>query len=397
MSKREVTLPQGPHVDPRVQSPQALKYARDLEQRKYQQPVAGGPTPPIPRLDQPHHEGMTMADQANRHASMPSSPLFEPGGGMPPGPPPMHRTGAPTPTVQTPQSMGILPTDVLPENAKNDPGFQHGMGSMLAAGQPHLAHKYGVLRNGQFIPPQQLQTGRPGLSSKSIEGLKALQDFQNQSSAVSQKQAESNSEVSGAAGAAARLANAAGDEDTKPLSEEDKKRMERAIDKMDDFDFNTFREMMMKDILNNEDQRKAIEGRLEPLDITDLIMNNRVFQRVPIVPGKYEPTFQSVTGEEDLALKRMIWQEQKSLNAPNQYMLDKYSLMGVALSTYAINHTVLPNHVDNNGVFNEEAFLSKFNFVIRLPFHMLSSLGINFFWFDVRVRKLFQADALKNG
>lgn len=379
-------------MDPRVTDPRAQQYAAGVASRKYNAPVGGGANPPIPRLDQQHQDGMTMADQAHRPAAGPPSALF----GSPdvsPGPN-MHRTNAP---AQGPAKPGILPTDILPEVAKTDPTFQGGMGSMHASSQPHLAHKYGVIRNGHHIPPQELQNGRPGLSKETLAGLKAVQDFQAQAQAVSQKQGEKESEISGAAGAAARLSNAAGDEDTKPLTEEQRKKMERTIEKMDDFDFNTFREMMMKDILNNEEQRKAIESRLSPLDITDLIMNNRVYQRVPIVPGKYEPTFQSVSGEEDLALKRLVWQEQKSLNAPNQYMLDKYSLMGVALSTYAINNTVLPTHLDNNGNFDEDAFMKKFNKVLALPFHMLSSLGINFFWFDVRVRTLFQSDTLKNG
>jgi len=71
--------------------------------------------------------------------------------------------------------------------------------------------------------------------------------------------------------------------------------------------------------------------------------------------------------------------------------------MGVAAGLFAVNKKVLPSHLDKDGHFNDDLFLQKFNLVIKYPFHMLSSLGINFFWFDVRVRMLFKAEMVKNG
>ena len=44
-----------------------------------------------------------------------------------------------------------------------------------------------------------------------------------------------------------------------------------------------------------------------------------------------------------------------------------------------------------------QVFLKKFNMVLRLPLHMLASIGVNTLWFDVRVRKLFVAEKLGNG
>jgi hypothetical protein len=35
--------------------------------------------------------------------------------------------------------------------------------------------------------------------------------------------------------------------------------------------------------------------------------------------------------------------------------------------------------------------------VARFDMHLLSSLAVNWFWFDVRVRKLFVAEKLGNG
>jgi len=392
MSKREVNLGP-PHVDPSLSTnPAAQRYAQQLHQRKYAVPVAGGPTPPIPRLDQPHQTGMTMADQAVAAAQ--PQPASSDSGFIQPTGAPMHRLGSPA-------GPALLPSDLLPEQATKDPEYQQGAGSRYAMNQPQLAMKYGVIRNGQYVSPQLLSSGRPGLQPKTIEGLQALQQLSKEAQRPvkpegAQAQAEREA-ASGVAGAAARLAGTSEKESIQPMTEEDREKVKKSLEKMDEFDFNTFREMMIKDILNNDEQRQVVEARCLPMDVTDLIMKGRVTQVVPIIPGKFEPEFQSLSAEEDLALKRLIMLEGKSLNVSERYLLDKYSLMGVAAGLFAVNKKVLPSHLDKDGHFNDDLFLQKFNLVIKYPFHMLSSLGINFFWFDVRVRMLFKAEMVKNG
>ena len=381
MTKRE-----GPHVDPSLAAnPAVQKYAAAIRERRgppqYNVPVAGGPTPPIPVLNHPHRDGMTMADQA-AEALFPSRAQSE---GQEPSMfqgPLMHRTGGGQ----------ILPGDLLPEQATQDPQFQQGAGSRYAINQPHLAMKYGVIRNGQFLAPQQLSTGRPGLRPETIQGLEMLQKAQQPA-----PQPETPPDPTGPGAAAARIGNGPGDEDIGPVKEADRERIKGALEKMDDFDFHTFRDMMVKDILNNEEQRKIIEARLKPLDINDLIIHGKARQVVPIVEGRFEPEFQSVSAEEALALKRIIVSEAKSLDVSDRYLLDKHSFMELAAGLYAINKKPLPSQFDQNGNFNEDAFLKKFNLVIKYPLHMLSSLGINYFWFEVRVRSLFKAETIKNG
>lgn len=399
MSKRSSPITElgSPHVDPSLSgNPAAMKYAQNVRARRpapslpmYNEPVAGGPSPPIPRLTDSFREGMTMADQAIAASApppqAPASGLYASPVGVP-----MHQTTAAT--------TNILPADLLPEAATHDPAYQAGAGSLYASSQPALALKYGVIRNKNFIAPQQLQSGRSGLRPETIENIKQMQEFQqtvkrpDPAGERAQKEA-----ASGPAGAAARLAGTTDDDNIAPVTEEQRRNIRKSLENMDDFDFNTFREMMVKDILNNDEQKKIIEERCAPMDITDIIMNNRIYQTVPILPGKFEPEFQSLSAQEDLALKRLIMIEGKSLNLSERYLLDKYSLMGVAAAVRSINKKPLPDHLDKDGHFNDELFLVKFNIVVRFPFHMLSSLGINFFWFDVRVRKLFQAETIKNG
>lgn len=391
MTKREMTLP---YVDPSLAGvPAAQGYAQGLAQRRgavplprYNTPVAGGANPPMPRLDQPHRDGMTMADQA-AEALFPQPTSAEPSTGFYQGPT-MHRTAA-----ATSSGMPLMPTDLLPEQATQDPEYQQGAGSRYAINQPRLAAKYGVIRNGQYLSPQQTQTGRPGLSPQSIEALKTLQQLQQQPPPrVEEKEA-----VTGTGSSAARLANAPGDDDINPVTDEDREKIKKSLENMDEFDFNTFRNMMVKDILNNEEQRKIIEERLIPIDVTDLILHGMARQVVPIIPGKFEPEFQTVSAEQALALKRLIVLEAKSLDVGDRYLLDKHSFMELAAGIYSINKKPLPSQFDRDGNFQDELFLKKFNLVIKYPLHMLSSLGINYFWFELRVRRLFKTENIKNG
>jgi hypothetical protein len=389
-----------PHVSPDVKSPQARQYAAEVarrhpQQQRYAAPAGGPSAPPIPRLDQPAASGSTMADQANmqRAGSLPGQPALQ--GAMFQGAP---VPGAAQITAGLPRhSSGILPSDLLPNEAREDPNFRDGHGSMYAASQPDLAFKYGVVRGGERIPPQKLRQVKQGLSDKTVESLKALEDMQakRQKAESSDAQIEREAAAS-AAGAAGRLGNSPTD-GPRADPEVTKEKITEAVKNLDDFDFNTFREMMMKDIINNADQQKIIESRCKAMDVSDLIVNGFVTQKVPIIPGKFEPEFRSMSGAEDLAIKRLIMLEGKGAEVSDRYLLDKFSMMAVVVGIHALNNNPLPSHLDKDGTFDDDAFWKKFNMVVRYPFHLLASLGVNYFWFEIRVRQLFVAEKLGNG
>jgi len=385
MAKRESAGFGPPQVSPGLSlDPRVAAYRESAEQRrvpaplpKYNEPVAGGPTPPIPHLEAPARDGLSMADQAMQQR-------------LPQG------SGAIT---QSASQEGILASDLLPNEARQDKEFRDGPGAMYAAHQVNLAKKYGVIRNGRQIPAQQIfappSSAGGALKSSTVEGLQAVADFnkQRQKSESGDQKAEDDA-AAGPAGMAASIANGPGDRDVKPVDVEE---IKKTIGAMDDFDFAAFRQALLKDLLNNDEQRKIIEDRLPALDLTELIMTGFVSQIVPIVPGKFEPEFQSMSTEEDLALKRLVMEETRSLAATEQYMLDKFSVMAVACGTRSINKKQLPDHRDKDGNFDDDNFRKKFNLVVKYPFHMIASLGVNWFWFDVRVRRLFVAEKIKNG
>jgi hypothetical protein len=351
----------------------------------------------IPNLAGPVQTGMTMEQMAEQQR--PKAPPQAPAPGRIVEPPP-----PPQPERSKVQVANLMPADTLHPDAQKDPAFRQGMGSMLATAQPELALKYGVYRNGKFIPPQQLQAQRPHLSAQTVEGLEALQELQRQNASnpavggLSDSEREAEESVAkGPAGASARVGNVPGDGSNRPLSPEERENLKKTLSQLDDFDFDSFRQQMMRDILNNPEQKEIIESSLRPLDLTDLIVNGYVTQDVVVVPGKLTLTFRSQTGEEDLELKRMVMAESKSLEVSDRYLLDKYAFMSLTLGIEKINNRILGTVYDKEGDFSEEQFKIKFKRVLKLPLHLLASIGVNQMWFEQRVRKLCVAEKVGNG
>jgi hypothetical protein len=299
---------------------------------------------------------------------------------------------APQPTAD------IQPLDILPEEARRDPAFVIGQGDMFAANQPLLALKYGVVRSGKVIPPQLLMqpTGPPSanrLSDASLRDLEQLKSLEENQTGVPAPN-PGTAEMGKAAGA---VGNVPGDKSSEPLTEEERARFTKAVDNMDEFEFDTWRQTMMKDILNSPEQREIIEARLEPMSVEDLVVSGYAAQRVPVIPGKFEIVFKTTEGDADLAIKRLIMEDARSLEVNDRYYLDKFSLMSMTALLHGINNKTYMEHRDKDGDFNDDAFREKFRQVLRLPTHMLASIGVNAMWFEARVRKLFAMEKLGNG
>lgn len=387
-----------PHIDPTVAAtnPKAAAYAQAaLARAKGGEPRGGAPAPPFPRLDQPATPNMTMADQAYYQRQPPQGSIAA----LQPPTTPQPMSGLSQATVP-----GILQGDLLTEAATNDPAYLQGMGSRMAVSQPNLAMKYGVIRSGRFIPPQQLQAGTTSaLKESTVEGLRELSEFNRKRAEAEQSadvaSAEQSSE-NGPGGAAAKLADP--DSLKSALSPEEVVDDIRRRRDMDGLDHAALREAILVDLLNNDEQRKIVEGRLAPLSLTDYIMRGYVTQKVPVVPGEYEPEFISFDGNDDLELKRILFDEQFKSGRPqlegmDRYFIDKYAMLTIALSVKSINGKDYGTAKNLDGDFDEKLFWKKYKQIMRLPFHLLASLGVHYSWFDRRVRKLVRATEIKNG
>ena len=130
------------------------------------------------------------------------------------------------------------------------------------------------------------------------------------------------------------------------------------------------------------------------MDIADILIHGEIRQVVEIVPNKLVVRLRSINGEEDLAVKHMMSDE----SGTDRYMLDKFSLMGLALGVVAINDTELPTHLNDKKRFDKDLFKAKFEMLMRFSMTMLADLGLQYYWFERRVQALFadQTGALKN-
>jgi vacuolar-type H+-ATPase subunit H len=159
------------------------------------------------------------------------------------------------------------------------------------------------------------------------------------------------------------------------------------------FDFNAQGEA--ERILNNKKRRKDIESRCSPMKLEDLIMRDEVKQLVPIVPNQFEVVFRSATPEESLFVKELISKEK---DISDSYALEKYSLCLLCCSLISIGGKELPDHRKHDGSGPDEGlFKSKLAVLMKKSAYVIADLGINFAWFDIRVRKLLAPDSLGNG
>lgn len=355
---------------PSMTSPRASAYQQRLAAKRGDAPRGGEiPLPKMPRFDQ---EPPQQPQQPHMGQMLQGMPLVG----------------------------GLYHSDTLPEAAKKDPRYVQGQGSELAVNQPHLAFQYGVMRGSRYIPPGELQQrpqaeqgglvgARRPLKPETIEGIDTLRKLEQK-----KREAEEAAQVEAEEAAAASTARLAGEPESKSESDEEAK---KALQEMDDLDFYNFTQAMMRDLINNEAQRKLIESRLDPIDITNLLVMDGYEQKVPIVPGKFEPVFETIGGKNDLAMKKLIAEEARELNVNERYLLDKFAMMQLAAGVKAIGSVQMPEYRDSDGVLVPELFWKRFNKLTNLPTPVLASLGANYFWFDVRCRRACTARELKNG
>lgn len=172
---------------------------------------------------------------------------------------------------------------------------------------------------------------------------------------------------------------------------EEKKVSDEDLFEMFDFDKKSEAER----ILNNKKRRKEIEGRCAPMNISDLVMKEEVRQVIPIIPGQFEVTFRSMTPEESLFIKQFI--AKRDQGQSDQYLLEKFSLCQLTCSLVALNGRDLPDHRDQQGSPTEPLFEAKLKMITKKSAYVMADLGLNYMWFDIRVRKLLAGDALGNG
>ncbi len=155
----------------------------------------------------------------------------------------------------------------------------------------------------------------------------------------------------------------------------------------------------IRNIHLNKKRRKAIEERCSEMSISDLLSNpdQTLEQIVPIVPGKFEVVYKSISGKEDLLIKAILSRENQNKNHLSaSYVLGKMGLLNVTCSIVRINDRRFQDIKDSNGKPSEELLLSKFETISNYPVDILADLSANYFWFTERVKQLTSVDNILN-
>jgi hypothetical protein len=172
------------------------------------------------------------------------------------------------------------------------------------------------------------------------------------------------------------------------------KELDAATKELDDiedqFDVDEFGQRV-HNLLVNRERREAIEKRCTPMDVEELLIRGEIHQVVPIIPGKLEVDFRSMSGAEDLFVKRRLF----GLKTSAQAVLDTLTVMNLTCSLTSINRRPLPTHLDKDNDIDDTLFEAKMKLLLRLPIQLLADLSVNYSWFDRRVKKLFVTDEIK--
>lgn len=147
-------------------------------------------------------------------------------------------------------------------------------------------------------------------------------------------------------------------------------------------------------ILNNKKRRKEIEDRCEPMNFEDLILRDEVRQVVPIKPGQFEPKFRTLSPEESLFIKQYL---AKDTNPSDAYAAEKFALCQLTCSLVSLNGNDFPDHRKTDGTPDEELFKIKMKKLMKKSGYIVADLSINYYWFDLRVRRLIAPEKLGNG
>jgi hypothetical protein len=248
----------------------------------------------------------------------------------------------------------------------------------------------GALKNPEPVGVAPRPTGLPRASDREVKAAAAI----SESGGVQPRPAGSPLLSPGTAKQLQDMAAAQVKAQELTQAEEKKEEEKKAdADLFDMFDFQGRNEA--ERVLNNKKRRQEIEGRCAPMNLEDLILKDEVTQLVPVVPDKFEVTYRSMTPEENLYIKRYIAKNDQGQS--DQYVMEKFGILQLVCSVVAINGRAMPEFRKGSGEVDDKAFDAKLAMLLKKSGYVIADLGINYYWFDIRVRKLLNPDALGNG
>lgn len=179
---------------------------------------------------------------------------------------------------------------------------------------------------------------------------------------------------------------------SEPEVEDDKDELDRADKELQRSAVDLDGIVHARNSLLREERRKVIENRLEPLDLADMITKREIQQNVPVVPGRMEFLFRTLSHEENIFCLRYVYEFPGS----EAYVNELLNTAKLVCSIVAINEAMLHNHMKGKEVDRDE-FQAKWDQVVSFPVQLVGDMSVQLIWFNNRVNKLFDIDNLKNG
>lgn len=154
---------------------------------------------------------------------------------------------------------------------------------------------------------------------------------------------------------------------------------------------------ILRKTLMTPERKSVIEGRLEEMDLGEMVSRNEIIQFIPIVEGKFSIVLKNIQHFEiQYCLRRMY-----RLVGSNIYLSDMLNMYKLVCSLVEINGAALPSHRVHEGTFDEEvddeAFDLKFKVISRMATPVLADISVQYDWFIERLHKLMDVEAVKNG
>jgi len=153
----------------------------------------------------------------------------------------------------------------------------------------------------------------------------------------------------------------------------------------------------IRSTLMSQKRRDSIEGRLDKLDITDMIMKGELSQTISIVPGKLNITLRTFSQAESLWILKYVYDFPGSA----LYVQELINTCRLVCSIVSVNDALLPDHRKDVGTPTEQVskkdFEKKFSYIASRPVQLVADFSVQLMWFQDRVNKLLTLDELKNG
>lgn len=143
-------------------------------------------------------------------------------------------------------------------------------------------------------------------------------------------------------------------------------------------------------------RRKEIEKRCSKIDLVNTLLTQRVEQKIPVVPGKFELLVRDTTGIEDTFIKNQLAKEYYDRNeVSSAYLTSKMARYRLTFGILSINGTPFTDiSIDNEPATDAEikAFKEKLKFISKYPDDILQELDTQYIWFKDRIKLISMAD-----